>query len=168
MNEGANLGAALDSLQNEGRVDTPSNAVWRTAHPSAQKWAKKRHGGAHRTPKPGIIALGLMLAGLGAYLLAIFLPSKKPLTASEIDIISKQAGVDENAWRFSQDLLDAANLNAGLFVLLGVVVVLRGAFFKQMPSGQGRNKLGKPAIMLLSCFALLAISFVALVLSASV
>jgi hypothetical protein len=168
LNEGANLGAALNSLENEnGRVATPSNAVWRTAHPSAQKWAAKRHGGAHRTPKPGIVALGLLLTGVGIYLLAIFLPSKKPLNAADLEVLSQQAGVDENAWRFSEQLFDVANLNAGLFILLGLVIVLRGAFFRQA-SGQGRKKLSKPAIMLMSCFALLAVSFTALVLSASV
>lgn len=169
LSEGANLGAALDSPPHDDRQNTPAaNAVWRTAHPSAQKWAAKRHGGAVRTPKPGIIALGLLLSGFGFYLLTIFLPSKSPLSSAERDALFLHAGIDEHAWRFTEDLFGAANLNAVLFVLLGAVIVVRGAFFRQLPLGQSRTKFGKPAIMLLSCFALLAISFAALVLSASV
>ncbi len=169
LNDGPDLGAALDSLGEQSfREHTPAgDAVWREAHPSAQRWAAKRQGGSVRTPKPGIIALGLMLAGLGAYLLAIFLPSKQPLTAAKIDEISRQAGVDENAWRFSEQLFDAANINAALFVLLGVVIVLRGAMFRQQPAGQVRKGLGKPALLLIFCFALLAVSFAALLLKAS-
>lgn len=171
LNEGSNLGAALDSLDQENhraRQDTPSaNAVWREAHPSAQRWANKRHGGAVRTPKAGIIAIGLMLAGFGAYLLAIFLPSRQPLTAAKIAEQAEQAGVDSHAWRFSETLIDAANINAALFVLLGVVIVLRGAMYRQQPGGQGRKGMSKPAILLIFCFTLLAVSFGALVMSAS-
>lgn len=169
--------AALDALEHESgglgagqgatRPDS-ANAVWRQAHPSAQKWAKKRNAGAPRTPRPGIIALGLLLAGLGTYLLALFLPSKAPLTAAEKALMAQQAGVDEKAWRFTEDLLTAANLNAWLFVLLGVVVVLRGALHRQAPGQARRKKKDKTSVMLLFCFAIFALSFLALVLSASV
>jgi hypothetical protein len=108
-----------------------------------------------------------MLAGFGAYLLAIFLPTKQPLTAAKIEELSKQAGVDEHAWHFSEQLIDAANINAALFVLLGVVIVLRGAMYRQQPAGHARKGLSKPAVMLIFCFALLAVSFGALVMSAS-
>ena len=169
--------AALDALESEEGPSVPPqsggraesvNAVWRQAHPSAQRWAAKRNVGAPRTPRPGIIALGLLLAGLGTYLLALFLPSKAPLTAGEHALIAQQAGVDERAWRFSEELLSAANLNAGLFVLLGVVVVLRGAMHRQAPGQSRRKKMDKTSVMLLFCFALFALSFIALVLSASV
>lgn len=171
-------GAALDALINEDPAGVASgpqgpraesaNAVWRQAHPSAQRWAAKRSTVPPRTPRPGIIALGLVLAGFGAYLLALFLPSKAPLTASEAAQIAQQAGVDEGAWRFTEQLLTAATLNAALFVLLGIVVVLRGAMHRQAPGQARRKKMDKTSAMLLFCFALFAISFLALVLSASV
>ncbi len=169
-------GAALDSLLSEdapagppsdGRPDS-ANPVWRQAHPSAQKWAAKRSSTPPRTPRPGIIALGLVLAGFGVYLLALFLPSKAPLTASEVALMAEQAGVDEGAWRFTEQLLTAANINAGLFVLLGVVTLLRGALHRQAPGQARRKKVDKTSLMLLMCFAIFALSFVALVLSASV
>ena len=171
-------GAALDALINEEpmpaspqaapQAGDSSNAVWRQAHPSAQRWAEKRSSVPPRTPRPGVIALGLVLAGLGAYLLVLFLPSKAPLTAAEAAEIAQQAGVDAGAWRFSEQLLTAATLNAALFVLLGVVVVLRGAMHRQAPGQARRKKIDKTSLMLLFCFALFAVSFLALVLSASV
>ncbi len=171
LNEGSSLGPAegsLDQGNERARQDTPSaNAVWRTAHPSAQKWAAKRHGGAVRTPKPGIIAFGLMLSLFGGYLLAIFLPTKQPLTAAMKEELSKQAGVDEHAWHFSEQLIDAANINAALFILLGVVIVLRGAMYRQLAAGHARKGFSKPALMLTFCFVLLAVSFGALLMSAS-
>lgn len=170
LNESPNFGSEFDMqnpVSDRARQDTPSNAVWRTAHPSAQKWAAKRHGGSVRTPKPGIIALGLMLAGFGAYLLMIFLPTKRPLTAAMKEELSKQAGVDQAAWHFSEQLIGAANINAALFVLLGVVIVLRGLMYRQQPAGHARRGFSKPALMLIFCFVLLAVSFGALLMSAS-
>ncbi len=167
--------AALDALSSEepqepraGQRAESANAVWRQAHPSAQRWAAKRSTVPPRTPRPGIIAMGLVLAGFGTYLLTLFLPSKAPLTAAEAALMAQQAGVDEGAWRFSEQLLTAATLNAALFVLLGVVVVLRGAMHRQAPGQARRKKMDKTSLMLLFCFALFAISFLALVLSASV
>jgi len=114
-----------------------------------------------------MIALGLLLIGLGGYLFSIFLPSKAPLSAAEKLALASQAGVDENAWRFNEQLMLAANLNAALFVFLGLVLVLRGALFRQTPGAAGKTKSGKTSILLGFCFVLLALSFGALLLTGS-
>ena len=114
-----------------------------------------------------MIAVGLLLSGLGFYLFSIFLPSKVPLSAAEKLALASQAGVDENAWRFTEQLALAANLNAGLFVFLGVVVVLRGALFRLSPTAAGKKKSGKTSILLIFCFVLLALSFGALLFTGS-
>ncbi len=161
-------GNALAALGDEGIPNpTNPNQVWKQAHPSAQKWAQKRQQGAPRTPRLSMIAVGLLLSGLGIYLLSIFLPSKVPLSAAEKLALASQAGVDENAWRFTEQLVLAAKLNAGLFVFLGVVVVLRGALFRLSPTAAGRKKSGKTSILLIFCFVLLALSFGALLFTGS-
>ncbi len=156
--------AALDALEKDGPADR-ANPVWRQAHPSAQRWAKKRNAAAPRSPRAGVIALGLVLAGFGSYLLALFLPSKAPLTAAISAIAAEQAGVDIGAWRFKEDLFNLANLNAALLVVLGIVVVLRGALHRQ--SAQ-HNKKSKMSIFLVCCAVILVLSFVGLALFASV
>jgi hypothetical protein len=162
---------ALEALAREEPQAAPMpgqpQTVWRQAHPSAQRWVAKRGGSSVRSPKPGIISLGLLLTGIGVYLLTIFLPSKAPLTAAAHEAMKAQAGVDENAWRFTDQLFTIANLNAGLFVLLGMVIMLRGALHRQLPPGQPRPK-SKMAPALLASFLLLAITFVALIMKASV
>jgi len=77
------------------------------------------------------MALGLLLAGLGAWLLLSFLPSRKPLTEPERVRISHQAGVDEGAWRFPPVLYQAAQGAAALYVSLGFLVAVRGLFFRR-------------------------------------
>jgi len=174
--DGSYPDAALDALVGEqapmgpphGQRPDSANAVWRQAHPSAQRWAAKRNVGAPRSPKASVIAIGLVLIGFGAYLLALFLPSVAPLTAAAHALMAQQAGVDEGAWRFTEQLYTAANINAVLFVLLGIVVFLRGALHRQAPVQGRRKSLDKTSMMLLFCFALIALSFLALVLSASV
>lgn len=160
-------GNALAALEEAGPNPANPNQVWKQAHPSAQRWAQKRQVEAPRTPKPMMIALGLLLCGVGFYLLSIFLPSKAPLSAAEKLALASQAGVDENAWRFTEQLLLAANLNAGLFVFLGLVVVLRGAFFRALPTAASKKKSGKTSILLIFCFVLLALSFAALFITGS-
>ncbi len=156
--------AALHALENEVPPDAPAdtaNPAWRQAHPSTQRWAEKRNARA-RSPQAGGIALGLILAGLGSYLLALFLPSKAPLTAAAIAQMAEQAGVDVSAWRFEEDLFTLANLNAALLVGLGVVVVIRGALHRQS------SKESKMSVFLVFCTLLLVMSFVGLALFASV
>ena len=111
----------------------PVPAVWKQAHPSARRWADKRarQHGVGRAPSPPRIAAGLLLAGLGAWLLLSFLPSRKPLTETERDHISRQAGVDENAWRFPQPIYPAAQGGAALYVSLGFLIAVRGLVFRR-------------------------------------
>ncbi len=159
--------AALSGAGQSAANPQNPNQVWREAHPSAQRWAQTRTEGAPRTPKPGIIAMGLMLTGIGIYLLFILLPSKAPLTAAGKLAMATQAGLDENAWRFSEKLMLPANLNAGLFIFLGVVIVLRGALFRQPHSAKAKKKSKQTSMMLGFCFVLFALSFAALLLTAS-
>ncbi|HYU15953.1 MAG TPA: hypothetical protein VEL05_07780, partial [Candidatus Acidoferrum sp.] len=111
----------------------PAKAVWKQAHPSARRWvdSRQRVQGLHRAPSPPRIAAGLLLAGLGAWLLLSFLPDKKPLTEPERVRISRQAGVDEHAWRFPPPLYTAAQGGAALYVSLGFLIAVRGLFFRR-------------------------------------
>ena len=111
----------------------PAPAVWKQAHPSARRWADKRKtaGGLGRAPSPPRMASGLLLAGLGAWLLLSFLPARKPLTEPERVRISHQAGVDENAWRFPPMLYQVAQGGAALYVSLGFLIAVRGLFFRR-------------------------------------
>ena len=110
----------------------PVPAVWKQAHPSARRWADKRqrHGAARAPSRPRIVS-GLLLAGLGAWLLLIFLPGRKPLTEPERVRISRQAGVDEHAWRFPPPLYQATQGAAALYVSLGFLISVRGLFFRR-------------------------------------
>jgi hypothetical protein len=161
---------ALAALAGEGGVGGVSQdganqpqAVWRDAHPSARKWVEKR-GASARTPKPLMIFAGLCVAGLGAYLMFIFLPSKAPLTAVERLQISQQAGA-EIGWRFGDQLYTIARINAALFSVLGFALVLRGALNRVGSSGRKRE--GRAIMLLGATFAVLAICFLALLAKAS-
>jgi hypothetical protein len=110
----------------------PAPAVWKQAHPSARRWADKRqrHGVGRAPSRPRIVS-GLLLAGLGAWLLLIFLPGRKPISEPERARISQQAGVDEHAWRFPPPLYQAAQGAAALYVSLGFLISVRGLFFRR-------------------------------------
>jgi hypothetical protein len=111
----------------------PAPAVWKQAHPSARRWADRRQRvhGLGRAPSPPRIAAGLLLAGLGAWFLLSFLPGRKPLNEVERARVSRQAGVDEHAWRFPPPLHRAAQGAAALYVSLGFLIAVRGLFFRR-------------------------------------
>ncbi len=91
---------------------------------------EQRHGVGRAPSRPRIVS-GLLLAGLGAWLLLIFLPGRKPLTEPERVRISRQAGVDEHAWRFPPPLYQASQGAAALYVSLGFLISVRGLFFRR-------------------------------------
>lgn len=126
--------AAVDSAAAEANGEPrPAKAVWKQAHPSARRWVERRqkeHSRA-RAPSPPRIALGLLVAALGVWLLVSFLPGRKPLTPTERDHISHQAGVDLNAWRFHRVSYQAARGIAGLYLTVGFLIALRGMFFRR-------------------------------------
>lgn len=113
----------------------PAPAVWKQGHPSARKWAERRQGGvaasARRAPSLPRIVLGLLIAALGAWLVLSFLPDRKPLTTAERARVEKQAGLDSNAWRFGSAGYMAARGGAALYVTIGILVALRGLFYRR-------------------------------------
>jgi hypothetical protein len=114
----------------------PAPAVWKEAHSSARKWAEKRQGGgavssSRRAPSLPRIVLGLLIAALGAWLVLSFLPDRKPLTPAERARVEKQAGIDSDAWRFDQTGYMAARGGAALYLTIGVLVALRGLFYRR-------------------------------------
>ena len=109
--------------------------MWKEAHSSARKWAEKRQGGravsSRRAPSLPRIVLGILIAALGAWLVLSFLPDRKPLTAAERAKVEKQAGIDSDAWRFDQTGYMAARGGAALYLTIGVLVALRGLFYRR-------------------------------------
>jgi hypothetical protein len=113
----------------------PAPAVWKQGHPSARKWAERRQGSqvvsAKRAPSLPRIVLGILIAALGAWLVLSFLPDRKPLTAAERARVEKQAGIDSDAWRFSQVGYMAARGGAALYLTIGILVALRGLVYRR-------------------------------------
>ncbi|HUS67047.1 MAG TPA: hypothetical protein VMZ28_21065 [Kofleriaceae bacterium] len=144
----------------------PAPAVWRQAHPSAQRWADRRQksdvSARGAVPSPPRMALGLLIAGIGIWLLVSFIPARRPLDAAEQTRVSQQAGVDAGAWRFSPALHGIALGGAALYLAVGLLVALRGAFFRPGAPGARRS-----AIALGVSFALLTVAMVVVVAVAS-
>ena len=113
----------------------PVAAVWKQGHPSARKWAERRQGGAgvssKRAPSLPRVVLGILIAGLGVWLVLSFLPDRKPLTAAERARVEKQAGIDADAWRFGPSGYMAARGGAALYITIGVLVALRGLLYRR-------------------------------------
>ena len=113
----------------------PAPAVWKQGHPSARKWVERRQGGgavsARRAPSLPRVVLGILIAALGAWLVLSFLPDRKPLTTAERAKVEKQAGLDSNAWRFGGGGYMAARGGAALYITIGILVALRGLFFRR-------------------------------------
>lgn len=113
----------------------PAPAVWKQGHPSARKWVERRQGGgavsARRAPSLPRVVLGILIAALGAWLVLSFLPDRKPLTTAERAKVEKQAGLDSNAWRFGSGGYMAARGGAALYITIGILVALRGLFFRR-------------------------------------
>jgi hypothetical protein len=140
-------------------------AVWRQAHPSAQRWAERRQKSgvaASAVPSPPRMALGLLVGAIGVWLLVSFIPSRRPLDAAEKVRVSQQAGVDQGAWRFSRPLHGVALGGAALYLAVGLLVALRGAFFRR---GDPRSR--RSAIALGVSFALLTVAMIVVVAVAS-
>ena len=113
----------------------PAPAVWKQGHPSARKWAERRQASqvvsAKRAPSLPRVVLGILIAALGAWLVLSFLPDRKPLTAAERARVEKQAGIDSDAWRFSQVGYMAARGGAALYLTIGILVALRGLVYRR-------------------------------------
>lgn len=155
--------AALDALVNEQKPKGAVNqAVWREAHPSARRWATERRSeSSTRSPQPLSIAVGLLLTGLGCYLLAVFLPSKAPSAAAA----KLAATAGQGSWHFSTATHSAANINAALIIVLGIVIVVRGALHRPRP---GKSKdFSKLTLALIAAFLALGAWFGVSVLTAS-
>lgn len=144
----------------------PAPAVWRQAHPSAQRWADRRQksgvSASGAVPSPPRMALGLLIAAIGIWLLVSFIPARRPLDAAEQTRVSQQAGADAGAWRFSPALHGIALGGAALYLAVGLLVALRGAFFRRGSPGARRS-----AIALGVSFALLTVGMVVVVAVAS-
>lgn len=155
----ADEGIPLPPAQVEGQ---PSPAVWRQAHPSAQRWAEKRQRSsvtvASAVPSPPRIALGLLIAAIGVWLLVSFIPSRRPIDAAEKARVSQQAGVDAGAWRFTPSLHVVALGGAALYLALGLLVALRGAFFRR-----GDPRARRTAIALGAAFGVLTVAMIAVI-----
>ncbi len=172
----------------------PAPAVWKQGHPSARKWAERRQGGGaatrRRAPSLPRIVLGILIAALGAWLVLSFLPDRKPLTAAERARVEKQAGLDSNAWRFDEVGYMAARGGAALYFTIGILVALRGLFYRRRietpcrrcgrtvmaeRSGLGLRCEGGPhsagvnssALALVICFVALSLGLAALMALAS-
>ena len=106
---------ALDALLEEESADEVSKPPdqkpaaevkqqWKVPHSSAQKWASKRNAGLggqlHRKPKPLGIAAGMLLAGIGGWVLIQLLPSHAPGISAE------------ETWTMLPNHFDAARLAA--------------------------------------------------------
>jgi hypothetical protein len=187
--------AAADIPDLTDEIDPqPAPAVWKEAHPSARRWAEKRKGtagvSAKRAPSMPRVVLGILIAALGAWLVLSFLPDRKPLTAAERARVEKQAGIDSNAWRFGQAGYMAARGAAALYITLGILVALRGLFFRRRveaachrcgrtvtaersglqlrcEGGPHAAGINSSAVALLVAFAVLSLALVALIAIAS-
>jgi hypothetical protein len=172
----------------------PAPAVWKEAHSSARRWAERRQGGSavssRRAPSLPRIVLGILVAALGAWLVLSFLPDRKPLTATERARVEKQAGIDADAWRFDQVGYMAVRGGAALYLTIGVLVALRGLFYRRRiettcrrcgrtvlaersglglrcDSGAHPAGVNASAVALLVAFALLSVALAALIAMAS-
>ncbi len=172
----------------------PAPAVWKQGHPSARKWVERRQGGkavsSRRAPSLPRIVLGILIAALGAWLVLSFLPDRKPLTAAERARVEKQAGIDSDAWRFGQTGYMAARGGAALYLTIGILVALRGLFYRQRietgcrrcgravlaersglslrcDSGAHSAGVNASAVALLVAFAVLSVALAALIAASS-
>ena len=115
-------------------------AAWQRAHhPSAKRWAAERAGG-RRGPRPADVIGGLLLVGWSLFLLLVFLPGHRPPTAVDRELFAQRVATDEIGWRFGESLYAAAQMNAALFALLGVLVIVRGTVRRVPPAGQVERK----------------------------
>ena len=194
--EACEAAASYDIPDLTDEVDPqPAPAVWKEAHSSARKWAEKRQGGravssSRRAPSLPRIVLGLLIAALGAWLVLSFLPDRKPLNAAERAKVEKQAGIDSDAWRFDQTGYMAARGGAALYLTIGVLVALRGLFYRRRvekscrrcgrvvlaersglwlrcDSGSHAAGVNASALSLLIAFVILSLAVVALIAMAS-
>ena len=94
------------------------------ARAAAWKWARKREsqGGPAKTPHPLRIALGILMIGVGIYLLAIFIPSHEPV------MLGGNIGV--NKWLFTEGQHSVAAAFAFAFLALGAFSLFRGTTYK--------------------------------------
>lgn len=112
-----------------GSMEAARQASWKRAHPSARRWARRRdsHTGAgRRTPAPLRIGAGLILIGVGIYLLLIFIPAHRPDAPSESE--RTEAG---KIWRFTETQHSVAAGLAFGFVALGLFGAARGATYRR-------------------------------------
>jgi hypothetical protein len=172
-----------------GTMEAARQASWKQAHPSARRWAKRRdaHTGRanRRTPQPLRIGAGLLLIGVGIYLLAIFIPAHSPDGPREAE--RTEVG---KIWRFNATQHTVMSGLAFGFVGLGLFAMVGGALYRReiiadcnsckmkvevtrsglslrCQNGGHKAGLDKSAVALLALFLVVGSSAIALLVTAS-